>query len=132
MTKVTKVRPHHFNTLLLIWYPKNSCGGNPIRGINKEYSREHGKYWRKIANEIRKSDDVIVEPVPSIDSLCENCKATADQYKPACEREDTNYRNELRLFREMGLEYGKQYVGKDIAERIDCWVQEHPMLPLWE
>lgn len=131
MTKVIRI-PHHFNTLLLIWYPKNSYGGNPIKGINMDYGRENGKYWRKVASEIRRSKDIVIEPVPSIDSLCENCKATASQYKPHCEREDSNYRGERRLFNELGLEYGKQYAAKDIVEKIDDWVSKHPTLPLWE
>lgn len=132
MEKIIHIRPHHFNTLLLIWYPKNDWGGSPVRTINKEYSRKHGKYWKSIANELRNNHNILVEPVPSIDSLCENCKATANQYRPSCEREDNNYRGELRLFRELGLEYGKQYAARDIVERIDRWVQEHPELPLWE
>jgi len=134
MNRVIKIRPHHFNILLLIWYPREHWGGNPLNWMCKEeeYTAEHVEFWRKLSENIRNGDELLIEPTPTLDSICENCKQTTQRYKPYCEKPDSGYRHSDRLFLDMDLRYGTLYPAKEIVEKMNRWAKEHPHLPIME
>jgi len=134
MSRTIKLRPHHFNTLLLIWYPREHWEGNPLdwMKVDEEYTAEHIEFWRQLSKDIRNGDGLLIEPTPSLDVVCENCRQTLHRYEPSCEKPDNDYRNGIRLFHDMNLEYGVSYPATEITKKMDRWVEKHPYLPIME
>ena len=138
MSRTIKLRTHHFRVLSLIWYPEMAWGSGLLENIDYSvirygYTRKHFEFLRKLSKDIRKDDELLIEPTSTLDTICKNCKQTTQKYRPECDESDEYvqigeqlFKAENKPFSDLHLKYGVRYPAKEIVGKIDGWVKEHP------
>lgn len=131
--RVVKLRPHHFNFIVAVWYPRYGKNGI-LQFLEKYCNLEYSEFFRKLAEDLKTDNELYIELVPSLDDACEICRRTAKKYRPVkCDSPDSLYFSgkKYKLFKDMDLNYGKKYPAKLIIQKIDEWVEKNPNWPLF-